>query len=81
MTPALLPLGLFVLLVAIWLIFRGPGYKRTPLERPPGPDWEKTAERFIDPRTGVLIEVWFHPASGARAYVRAAGEPGRSSFS
>ncbi len=36
--------------VLIWLGFRGKGYKRHPLDAPPGPDWQPTGERFIDPR-------------------------------
>jgi hypothetical protein len=39
--------------------------------RPPGPDWQKTGERFIDPETGKLVTVYFHPASGERRYIAA----------
>lgn len=67
MIAGLLVLGAIVL---IWLVFRGRGYKRTPLEHPPGAGWEKTGERFVDPRTRVLVDVWYRPASGERAYVR-----------
>ena len=35
----------------------------------PGPGWEKTGERFVDPETGKLVTVWFHPATGERRYV------------
>jgi hypothetical protein len=40
--------------------------------QPPGPDWQKTEERFVDPSSGETLDVWFHPTSGERAYVRAA---------
>jgi hypothetical protein len=59
-----------VLVVLIWLFFRKGGYKRQPLDAPPGPDWQRTEERFVDPSSGEALDVWFHPASGERAYVR-----------
>ncbi len=62
--------GGILLVVLIWLMFRTGGYKRRPLDAPPGPDWQKTEERFVDPSSGEMLEVWFHPRSGARAYVR-----------
>jgi hypothetical protein len=36
---------------------------------PPGPDWQQTDERFVDPETGKLVTVYFHPATGERRYV------------
>ena len=60
-----------VLVVLIWALFRNGGYKRVPLDAPPGPGWQRTEERFVDPSTGEKLEVWFDPASGERAYVRA----------
>ena len=29
-----------------------------------------TGERFVDPTTGELMEVWYDPATGERSYVR-----------
>ncbi len=58
-------------LVLIWLLFRSGGYKRQPLDAPPGKDWTFTGERFVDPKSGVLIDVWWNARSGERAYVRA----------
>jgi hypothetical protein len=55
----------------IWFAFRKGGYKRTPLEAPPGPDWAPTGERFVDPTSGETLDVWFHAQSGERVYVRA----------
>ncbi len=70
-----LALSLWILvpaaLVLIWLLFRSGGYKWQPLEAPPGRDWTFTGERFVDPKSGVLIEVWSSPRGGERAYVRA----------
>jgi hypothetical protein len=39
--------------------------------RPPGPDWQATDERFVDPETGKLVTVYFHPATGERRYIAA----------
>jgi hypothetical protein len=38
-------------------------------KRSPGPDWTVTDERFVDPETGKLVTVYYHPASGERRYV------------
>jgi hypothetical protein len=55
----------------IWLLFRSGGYKRRPLDAPPGPEWKPTGERFVDPPSGETLEVWQGPKNGERAYVRA----------
>ena len=62
--------GIVALLVLIWALFRKGGYKRQPLDARPGPDWQPTDERFVDPGSGETLDVWFHPPSGERAYVR-----------
>lgn len=54
-----------------WLVLRNGDYKRRPLDAAPGPDWVQTQERIVDPSSGETLEVWFHPRSGERAYVRA----------
>jgi hypothetical protein len=53
-----------------WLVLRNGGYKRRPLDAPPGPDWVQTQERIVDPSSGATLEVWFHPYSGERVHVR-----------
>jgi len=63
--------GAVALPFLIWFLFRKGGYKRTPLDAPLGPDWRFTGERFVDPTSGEMLEVWFHSTSGERAYVRA----------
>ena len=35
----------------------------------PGPDWQDTGERFVDPETGKLVTVYFHPRTGERRYI------------
>jgi hypothetical protein len=67
----LLPLAIFLPLLLIWFFFRSGGYKRQPLDAPPGRDWSFTGERFLDPPSGEMVEVWYRPRTGERAYVRA----------
>jgi hypothetical protein len=71
--PFLFPLGFFLAIFLIWFFFRSGGYKRHPLDAPPGPDWKFTGERFLDPPTGAMVEVWYRPRTGERAYVRGRG--------
>jgi hypothetical protein len=66
-----LPFGLFLALLLVWFVFRKGGYKRRPLDAPPGPDFRFTGERFLDPPSGETLEVWYCPRTGERAYVRA----------
>jgi len=65
------PAGLLALWAAILvvglLIERWRYKKLTPA--PPGPDWQRTDERFVDPETGKLVTVYFHPATGERRYI------------
>lgn len=35
----------------------------------PGPGWERMEERFKDPSTGEILDVWYNPQSGERRYV------------
>ena len=39
-------------------------------DAPPGRDWTFTGERFFDPKSGELVEVWQRARNGERAYVR-----------
>ena len=71
MTPFLIWCAAIGLPLLAWLLLRNGGYKRRPLDAPPGPDWMQTQERFVDPWSGETLEVWFHPPSGERIYVRA----------
>jgi len=38
-------------------------------EATPGLGWDKTAERFTDPRSGKDVTVYFNPRTGQRRYV------------
>jgi hypothetical protein len=63
--------------LAVWALILQIGlavehWRYQPLaSRPPGPDWQCTAERFLDPETGKLVTVYFHPATGERRYIAA----------
>jgi len=70
MIPFLFPLGFFIAVLLVWFFFRSGGYKRHPLDAPPGPDWTFTGERFHDPSSGEMLEVWCLRRTGERAYVR-----------
>jgi hypothetical protein len=70
MIPFLFPVGALLALILVWLFFRSGGYKRRPLDAPPGPDFRFTGERFLDPPSGEMLEVWYCPRTGERAYVR-----------
>jgi hypothetical protein len=63
--------GAVLLPVIVWALFRKGGYKRRPLDAPPGLGWVPTQERFVDPSSGETLEVWFDPQSGERTYVHA----------
>ncbi|MGJ4897942.1 MULTISPECIES: hypothetical protein [unclassified Bradyrhizobium] len=71
MIDLVLWLAVISAVVLVWFVFRQGGYKRDALAAPPGPDWIKTEERFVDPTSGETLDVWFHPRTGERAYVRA----------
>ena len=66
--PAAIGLAGWALVLMVGLSIERWRYK--PLaERSPGPDWTATDERFVDPETGKLVTVYYHPASGERRYV------------
>ncbi len=62
--PVLLIFGL----VAIVTGLLEPIYGRV-IGRPPGGNWRRTDERFVDPASGKLVTVWYDPATGERRYV------------
>jgi hypothetical protein len=66
--PAAVGLTAWGLILIVGLVIERWRYK--PLaERSPGPDWTLTDERFVDPETGKLVTVYYHPATGERRYV------------
>jgi hypothetical protein len=65
--PAL-PLALPGAILTLALLFERYIYKPIRPERP-GAGWEQTAERFIDPRSGQSVRVYFNSRTGERRYV------------
>jgi hypothetical protein len=57
------------LILTLGVIFEAWRYKRT-LPVPPAGSAVVTGERFVDPTSGELIEVYCDPRSGERSYVR-----------
>ncbi|MGH7032883.1 MAG: hypothetical protein ACREFL_04050 [Stellaceae bacterium] len=49
-------------------------YKKLAPRKPP-PDFAPSAERFIDPATGKLVQVYVKPATGERVYVDLGAAP------
>jgi hypothetical protein len=65
--PAL-PLALLPAALLIGLLCERYLYK--PLQDvPPADGWERTEERFVDPKTGRLVSVYYNPRTGERRYV------------
>jgi hypothetical protein len=61
-------------IVLVGTLFERWRYRR--IEAPPRGHWRRTGEQFIDPSTGVPVEVMFNPDTGERRYVDArSGEP------
>ena len=57
--------------LTLGLVFERWRYK--PVQTPSSAKGSPTGERFIDPETGVLMEVYYDAATGERTYVRAVG--------
>lgn len=68
-------LALFGAFLVIGIVAERVRYKPE-LTAPPGPAWRDTGER--DVRHGHAVAVWFDPATGERAYVRAETPPGNA---
>ena len=62
--------GAFGVLLLVGLVFERWRYKPLTDTRL-GPDWIATHERFVDPETGKLVTVYYHPSTGERRYVAA----------
>ena len=73
-SPALRPPGVQLLVLGMLMIagivFERWRYRKVEDTPPAGPQWQKTGERFVDPETGLTMQVYYDPASGERRYVR-----------
>lgn len=70
-SSSLLPLVIGAILVA-GVICEPWRYKKIVSE--PEASWQRTGERFVDPETGSLTEVYYDSATGRRHYVEAKKE-------
>jgi hypothetical protein len=68
--PGLITLIAWGVILFVGVIFERTQYKQI-LDAPPGPDFQPTGERFVDPQSGVSTIVYFNAKTGKRAYVRA----------
>ncbi|NKF20813.1 hypothetical protein G7Y82_00695 [Solimonas sp. C16B3] len=66
MVPQLLIGGAIFSAGVVWERWR---YRRLDTTHPQ-PGWQATGERFVDPETDALVEVWYDPVSGERHYLR-----------
>jgi hypothetical protein len=55
-------------ILAIGIVYEHYSYKKI-VDRPPGPDWQRTTERFVDNKSGKTVTVYLKPITGERAYV------------
>jgi hypothetical protein len=57
-------------LLLVGTVFERRTYRKL-LDGPPvGPDWQATGEKFEDPASAAMVEVWYNKATGARRYVK-----------
>lgn len=62
-------LGVWGAILTFGIIYERYAYK-TILDRlPPGSGWTRTAERFVDNKSGRVVTVYVKPLTGERAYV------------
>ena len=64
-TPAVTWLLALGLIVSLGVLYERSRYQAI-ADKSPGPDWQATGERFIDPESGKLVAVHFKPATGER---------------
>jgi hypothetical protein len=65
------PLLVFGILLTLGTVFERWRYKAA--QTPQTARGSATGERFIDPETGVLMEVYYDAATGERSYVKVDG--------
>jgi hypothetical protein len=67
--PALVPVACTGAVLVLVIVFEQPAYKPDEKAKP-GPPWQQTDERFIDPETGKQVTVYVKPETGERRYVQ-----------
>ncbi len=66
--PGMLPLVVLPALLVIGLLCERFLYKPI-LDTPPGAGWQRTQERFRDPKSDRVVVVFYNPRTGERRYV------------
>src|SRR5579859_1075091 len=74
MGPPVIGPTIFLGLVLAGLLFENHRYRRLSGQAPGG-NFKATGERFIDPESGKLVEVYSDPATGGRRYVAVKDAP------
>ena len=64
------PLAVWAAVLLVGLLIERWRYTRLTAVAP-GPEWQRTGERFVDPETGKLVTVYFHAPTGERRYIAA----------
>ena len=57
------------------IVYERVAYKTIVDKVPDGKGWTRTAERFVDPKSGRTVTVYVKPLTGERAYVAEQIEP------
>ena len=74
------PMGAFLLvwgaILTFGIIYERYAYKTILDHLPAGSGWTRTAERFVDEKSGRIVTVYVKPLSGERAYVAEELAPG-----
>jgi hypothetical protein len=63
-----LPIAIAPALLLFGLLFERFIYKPIRSDKP-GPGWDRTPERFVDPRSGQNVVVYYNKRTGERRYV------------
>ena len=74
--PGVFVAAIWAVIVGIALLIERYRYK-APLTLAPGPPWQDTGEKFVDPNSGAALSVWFNPGTGQRVYVNESGSGAR----
>ena len=70
-----IPLAVWGAVFVFGILYERYAYKTIVARVPTGKGWTRTSERFIDPKSGRTITVYYKPLTGERAYVAEDLEP------
>jgi hypothetical protein len=64
-----IPLAIWGAVFVFGIVYERYAYKTVVEKAPTGKGWTRTAERFVDDKTGRTVTVFVKPITGERAYV------------